>query len=75
MKTKLNLFPQSQPRAYGRFAQSIPISSWILHLLMPVVHAITGRTDDWLIPDWVLYECFVPPERSACEHTDMVLGH
>lgn len=72
---KLKISFQSQPRAPGGFVQSTPSAPQILPLRMSVLRVITGRRENWLIPNSVLYGCSVPPERSACGHTDTGLEH
>lgn len=68
-------FPEPQPWAYSRFVQSTPWAPQNPPPAMPPVHVITGRRENWLIPNLVLYEGFVPPGRSACVHTDRELEY
>lgn len=68
-------FPEPQPRAYRRFVQSTPRAPQNPPPAMPSIHVITGRRENWLIPNLVLYEGFVPLGRSACVHTDRELEY
>ena len=68
-------FPEPQPWAYSRFVQSTSRAPQNPPPAMPSIHVITGRRENWLIPNLVLYEGFVPPGRSACVHTDRELEY